>query len=98
MEAINSILTMVTSNCYMAKLGIKDAYYSIPILEEHQKYLKFLFGRKLSQFTCLPNDLCFGPRRFTKFLKAPLAYFHKRLINDAYIDDLFICFPKLYEM
>ena len=83
----------------MAKLDIKDANYFIPILEEHQKYFKFLFGGNLYQFTCLPNGLGFGPRIFIKLLKAPLAYLHKRLIKiAAYIDDLFIMFPKLYEM
>ena len=49
----NSILKMITPHCYMAKIDIKDAYHSIPILEEHQKYLKFLFGGKLYEFTCL---------------------------------------------
>ena len=33
---------MITPHCYMAKIDIQDAYHSIPILEEHQKY-----------FTCL---------------------------------------------
>ena len=61
METINSILTIITPNCYMAKLDIKDAYYSILILEEHQKYLKFLFGGKLYQFTCLPKWSIFWP-------------------------------------
>ena len=83
METIYSILTVITPNCYKAKRDIKDAYYSIPILEEHQKYLKSLFGGKLYQFTCLPNGLCSGPRKLTKLLKAALAYLHKRLTNMA---------------
>ena len=95
METIHSILTMITPNCCMAKLDIQDAYYSIPILEEHLQYLKFLFGQKFYQFTCLPKGLCSGPRKFTKLLKAPFAYLHKRLINmPAYIDDLFTCSPS----
>ena len=95
METIYSILTVITPNCYKAKRDIKGAYYSIPILEEHQKYLKFLFGGKLYQFTCLPNGLCSGPRKLTKLLKAALAYLHKRLTNmAAYIDDLFTCSPS----
>ena len=74
----------------MAKLDIKDAYYSISILEEHQKYLKFLFGGKPYQFTCLPNGLCSGPKKIVKLMKAPLTYLHKKLINiAAYSDDLF---------
>ena len=93
METINySVLIMIAPNCYMAKLDIKDAYYSIPILEEHQKYLKFLFRGNFYQFTFLPNGLCSGPRKFRKLLKDPLAYLHKRLIKIAAdIDDLFTC-------
>ena len=41
METIKSILTLVTPNCYMAKVDIKNPYYPIPILPEHQNYLKF---------------------------------------------------------
>ena len=92
METINSILTMITPGCYMAKIDIKDAYYSIPILPEHQKYLKFFFRGKLYQFTCLPNGLSSGPRKFTKLLKPTLSFLRKLLIAiAAYIDDLFTC-------
>ena len=41
MKTIKSILTLVTPNCYMAKVDIKDAYYSVSILPEHQKYENF---------------------------------------------------------
>ena len=41
METIKSVLNLVTPNCYMANIDIKDAYYSIPILPEHQNFLKF---------------------------------------------------------
>ena len=92
METINSILTMITPGCYMAKIDIKDAFYSIPILPEHQKYLKFFFRGKLYQFTCLPNGLSSGPRKFTKLLKPPFSFLRKLLIAiAAYIDDFFTC-------
>ena len=39
-EIIKSILTLVTPNCYMAKVDIKDVYYSILTLPEHHKYVK----------------------------------------------------------
>ena len=89
MEIIKSVLNLVTPNCYMAKIGIKDAYYSIPILPEHQKFLKFSSQGKLYKFTCLPNGLCCGPRKFTKLLKPPLAKLRLDYIKiAAYIDDL----------
>ena len=73
METIKSILNLVTPNCYMAKIDIMDTYYSIPILPEHQKFLKFSLQRKLYKSTSLPNGLFSGPRKFTKLLKPPLA-------------------------
>ena len=73
----------------MGKIDIKDAYYSVPILEEHQKFLKFMFKGKSYQFTCLPNGLSSGPHKFTKLLKEPLATLRKSKISvSAYIDDL----------
>ena len=49
MEITKSTLTLVTPNSYMEMVDIKDAYYSVPILPGHQKYLKFYFrGKHLS--------------------------------------------------
>lgn len=105
METIKSVLNLVTPNCYMASIDIKDAYYSIPILPEHQKLLKFSLGGKLYKFTCLPNGLCSGPRKFTKVLKPPLAELRLEHISiAAYIDDLItlarsfnICFDNVWK-
>ena len=38
MESIQSVINAVTSNCFMASIDIKDAYYSVPIAPEHRKY------------------------------------------------------------
>ena len=46
METMKPISTLVTPNCYMATVDIKDAYYSVPILPEYRKYLKFYFRGK----------------------------------------------------
>ena len=88
MEIIKFVLNMVTPNCYMAKIFIKDAYYSIPILPEHQTFLKFSLQEKLYKFSCLPNGLCSGPRKFTKLLKTPLAELKLDYVKiAAYTDD-----------
>ena len=86
-ETIKYILTLVPPNCYMAKVDIKDAYYSVPILPEHQKYLKFYFRGNIYQFTCLPNGS--GPRIFTKLLKCLLSHLRLQQVAVArFIDDL----------
>ena len=40
METISTILCLIKPGVYMAKSDMKNAYYSIPILREHQKLLK----------------------------------------------------------
>ena len=51
--------------------------------------LKFYHRGALYQFTCLPNGLCSGPRKFTKVLKPPLACLRlQNIIISGYIDDL----------
>ena len=39
MEAIHSVAYLIQQNYYMLKIGLKEAYYSVKILEEHTKYL-----------------------------------------------------------
>ena len=105
-ETIKSLLNMVTPNCYMAKSDIKLAYYSIPILPEQQKFLKFSLQGKLYKFTCLPNELCSGPRKLSKLLKPPLAELSLDYVKIAsYIADLItlacsfdICFKNVWKM
>ena len=40
-------------NCFMTSLDIKDAYFSLPVDESFQKYLKFYWKGKLYQFGAL---------------------------------------------
>ena len=50
------------------KLDIKDAYYSVPVFEDHQSLLKFQYIHSLFKFNALPNGYT-GPRKFTKLSK-----------------------------
>ena len=72
----------------MSKLNIKDAYYSIPIYEPNQKYLKFQFDRFLYKYA-LPNGYR-GQRKFTKLLKPPLPELRRveKIVFAGYFDDL----------
>ena len=60
-----------------------------PITTYHGKYLRFFWREQLYQFTCLPDGLSCGPRKFTKLLKPTLTKLHlKGHISSSYIDDL----------
>ena len=60
METIHCVLKLIRPNCYMASVDIKDAYYSVPIGQECQKYLKFQFLNKLYSYNCYPMDFAQG--------------------------------------
>lgn len=91
MDSIHTVTKLVTQNCFMAVLDLKDAYYSLPINKEDQKFLRFKWKGDLYQFTCLPNGLSCAPRKFTKTLKPALATLHtKGNIAVAHIDDCYL--------
>lgn len=60
---------LMFKDCYMATLDIKDAYYLVPIVKEHRKFLRFYCNQDLYEFTCLPFGLCTAPYVFTKLMK-----------------------------
>ena len=78
-------------DCFMASIHLTNAYFSIPIAEEHRCFLRFVWMDELYQFTVLPNGLSSAPRIFTKVLKP--VYAHLRQLGHitcGYIDDSFI--------
>ena len=73
MDYIKSVLNLITRDCFMASIDLKDAYYSAKIDESFQKYLKFIWHQKLYKFVCFPNGLSPCPRKLTKLMKVPLS-------------------------
>ncbi|XP_028404044.1 uncharacterized protein LOC114526666 [Dendronephthya gigantea] len=91
MDSIQTIIRLVEKDCYMATLDLKDAYYSIPVKRNDQKFLQFEWKGIKYQFTCLPNGLSSAPRTFTKILKPVLATLHKMgHISTVHIDDCYL--------
>ena len=91
MDNIHTALKLITRDCWMASLDLKDAYYSVPIHPDSQKFLKFSYKGTLLKFTVFPNGLSSCPRNFTKLFKPVLATLCvKGHIIIIYIDDLFL--------
>ena len=81
-------LKLIRPGCYIASIDLKDAYYSVPVADEDRKFLKFQWGDRHFQFTCLPNGLACARRLLTKLLKP--VYTHIRSISHTcmgHIDD-----------
>lgn len=91
MDSLHTIMKLMTRNCYMASIDLKDAYYSVPVNVEHRKFLRFCWKKQVYEFTCLPNGLSCAPRIFTKLLKPPLSRLHQQgHISMAYLDDIYL--------
>ena len=91
MNTLWTVVRMMKQNCFIASIDIKDAYYSVPISENDQKYLKFEWNGAIYKFTCFPNGLALCPRKFTKLLKPVYCCLRKKgHISSAYIDDSYL--------
>ena len=87
MDSIDTVMHLITKDCWMASIDLKDAYYSVKVDESFQKYLKFCYYGKLFQYRAYPNGLSSCPRKFTKLLKPILCDLK---IICAYLDDLLL--------
>ena len=76
LDTLKTALQLVKPFCYMTSIDLKDAYYSLPIAIEHQKYLKFFWKDVLYTFTCLPMGLSSTPRIFPKVMKPIFSNLH----------------------
>ncbi len=87
-ETFLIVLDLIQKNDFFTSIDLKDAYFSIPIHTDYQKFLKFIWNGQLFQFVCLPFGLSSAPRVFTKILKPIYAWFRQQCIRCTYyIDD-----------
>ena len=90
MDGTKTIINMVTRNCFMGTIDLKDAYYSVAISRLSQTFLKFKWKDKLYCFTSFPNGLWSCPRKLTKLNKVPITTLHfENAPLSGYIDDFF---------
>lgn len=94
MESLQSALRMITKDCYIASIDLKDAYYCVLISKKDQKYVKFLWESKLYMFNDCPIGLCMSPRLFTNLKYLRLFFFlilrHSGHQSVVYIDDTYL--------
>ena len=72
MESIENVLNVIKTDAFMASTDLKDAFYFVPVVAHHQKYLN-VFANEFLKFPCVPNG--YGPamRIFTKITKVPFS-------------------------
>ena len=99
MESIHMLKDLLKKGDYMVKIDLKDAYLTVPIWQNHQKYLRFLWRDSLLEFACLPFGLASAPRVFTKLLKPVLSILRQRGIRlIVYLDDILLMAPSVEQV
>ena len=89
MENLSSIKTLLKQGDFMTKLNLKDAYLTIAMNPQSQKFLRFIWKGKTYQFKALPFGLNVAPLVFTKLLKPIAAFLRKQGIRlILYLDDM----------
>jgi hypothetical protein len=91
MEGLSFLKHLVQPGDWLAKLDLKDAYFTVPMHLSDQELLQFRWQGKVYQFNCLPFGLSSAPWAFTKLLKPLVAFFRERGIRLViYLDDILI--------
>ena len=91
MEGLNDVINLMQPGLWMGSIDLKDAYYSIPVNGNFQKYFSFSWNGITYQYIALPNG--FGPavRIFTKLMKVPFTALRMRgHMSVVYLDDSFL--------
>ena len=96
MDTLQTALNLISKNCYLASIDLKDAYHSVPIAKSHRKYLSFIWNGVTYQYTCLPNGLSAAPRYFTMLTRVLFQKLRERgHISTTYIDDCLLISPNM---
>ncbi len=76
---------------YMINIDLTDANLSVPIHQDSQSFLRFMWQNKPYQFKAQPFGLNVAPRVFTKLLKSVVAWLRGQGIRlIIYLDDILI--------
>lgn len=98
MDTLKTALKLITKNCYMASIDLKDAYYSVPVHEHYKKFLRFQWGGQLYEYNALPNGLALAPRQFTKLLKPVFSFLRQKgLVSTSFLDDSLLAGDSKWE-
>ena len=89
MNPTENILGLVSKDCFMASIDLKDAYFVDLVASEQRKFHRFFCEGKLYQFCCIPFGLSPVPRVITKLMTPAMLVFRRMgQESEEYIDDI----------
>ncbi len=91
MEGLFMLKGLLNMGDFVAKIDLKDAYFTVPIAVHHRRFLRFEWRNKLWQFKVLCFGLASAPRVFTKILKPILSILRRQGLRIiVFLDDILI--------
>ena len=91
MESLQIAKNLIQPGDFLMKLDLKDAYYTVPVHQDHRRYLCFRYQSTLYEFGSLPFGLSQAPRAFTKLLKPVATLLRSMGIRIViYLDDILL--------
>ena len=91
MEGLENLRYLLIPGEYFVKIDLSDAYLSIPVHEDSQPYLPFIFDQVTYAFKTMPFRLNVAPARFTKVFKPVLADLRAQSIRALiWLDDILV--------
>ena len=95
MENFAMATEILREGSFMAKVDLKDAFYSISVREDQRKLLRFVVNNETWEFQRMVNGLSTAPRTFTKLMKPVVSYLRELGIQLViFLDDIWICSPE----
>lgn len=95
MEDVRTAVRLMSPNCFMGKIDLKEAYFLVPVHSQDRKFLRF-YHKELYEFTALPFGLCSAPYIFTKLIQPIVSHLRsKGFLSVRYLDD-FLCLGNSY--
>lgn len=92
LEDSRTVTKLLSKDCYMSTIDLKDAYFSVPVHDSHKKFLRFIWKQDMYEFQVLPFGLSTAPYTFTKILKPVMYHLRsKGFISTIFLDDIWCC-------
>ena len=99
MEGVHCLKFILEQDDFLWKIDLKEAYFSVPLNKNSQKFVRFQKSGNIYEFLCFSFGLGPAPRIFTKLLKVPIAFLRRVNIRIIiYLDDMLLMGRTLPEI
>ena len=94
-----TIKAIINKGDYMINIDFTDAYLTVPMHPDSQKFLRFLWQGQSYQFVTMPFGLNLAPRVFTKLMKPVIAWLRGQGVRMIiFLDDILLLAPTVETM